>query len=76
MARLDTHDQLIKKLMRRPGVRTEVERNEREESTLLDALIKAQQGRKKGVSNFLSAKAARSFEPFRSCWDIATSKLQ
>jgi DNA-binding XRE family transcriptional regulator len=36
-----THDQLIKKLMRRPGVRAEVERIEREESALLDALLKA-----------------------------------
>ena len=38
-----THDQLIKKLMRRPAVRAEVERLEREESTPLDALLKARQ---------------------------------
>ncbi len=38
-----THNQLIKKLMRRPGVRTEVERIEREEAVLLDALLKARQ---------------------------------
>lgn len=38
-----THNQLIKKLMRRPGVREEVERLEREESALLDALLKARQ---------------------------------
>jgi len=38
-----THDQLIKKLMRRPGVRAEVERIEREEAALLDALLKARQ---------------------------------
>jgi len=38
-----THDQLVKKLMRRPGVRAEVERFEREESALLDALLKARQ---------------------------------
>jgi len=38
-----THDQLVKKLMRRPGVRTEVERIEREEAVLLDALLKARQ---------------------------------
>ena len=38
-----THDQLVKKLLRRPGVRTEVERIEREESALLDALLKARQ---------------------------------
>ena len=38
-----SHDQVIKKLMRRPGVRVEVERLEREEFALLDALIKARQ---------------------------------
>ncbi|MCS6305513.1 MAG: helix-turn-helix transcriptional regulator [Nitrospira sp.] len=38
-----THDQLVKKLLRRPGVRVEVERIEREESALLDALLKARQ---------------------------------
>ncbi len=38
-----THDQLVKKLLRRPRVRAEVERIEREESTLLDALLKARQ---------------------------------
>ncbi len=38
---MQTHNQLIKKLMRRRGVRTEVERIEREETALLDALLKA-----------------------------------
>lgn len=38
-----THDQVVKKLMQRPGVRAEVERIEREESALLDALLKARQ---------------------------------
>ena len=38
-----THDQLIKKLLRPPRVRVEVERIEREESALLDALLKARQ---------------------------------
>ena len=38
-----THDQLVKKLMRRPGVRAEVKRLERDESALLDALLKARQ---------------------------------
>ena len=38
-----THDQLVKKLMRRPGVRAEVQRIEREESALLDALLAARQ---------------------------------
>ena len=36
-----THEQLVKKLMDRSGVRLEIERIEREESTLLDALLKA-----------------------------------
>jgi ribosome-binding protein aMBF1 (putative translation factor) len=40
---MKTHDQIVKKLMRRPGVRAEVERLEREESALLDALLKARQ---------------------------------
>ena len=40
---MQTHDQLVKKLMRRPGVREEVERFEREEFALLDALLKARQ---------------------------------
>jgi hypothetical protein len=36
-----THDQIVKSLMRRPGVKAEVERIEREEGALLDALLKA-----------------------------------
>ena len=40
---MQTHDQLVKKLLRRPGVRAEVERIEREEGQLLDALLKARQ---------------------------------
>ena len=40
---MQTHDQLIRKLIRRPGVRAEVERIEREEGVLLDALLKARQ---------------------------------
>jgi DNA-binding XRE family transcriptional regulator len=36
-----THDQIVENLMRRPGVRKEVERIEREESALLDILLKA-----------------------------------
>ena len=36
-------DKLVKKLMARPGVRAEVERIEREEAALLDALLKARQ---------------------------------
>lgn len=38
---MKTHDQLVKRLMRRPGVRAEVHRLEREEAEFLDALLKA-----------------------------------
>jgi DNA-binding XRE family transcriptional regulator len=38
-----THDQLVKRLMRRPGVRAEVQRIEREAAELLVALLKARQ---------------------------------
>lgn len=38
-----THDQLVKKLMRRPRVRAEVERIKRKEGALLDALLKARE---------------------------------
>lgn len=38
---MKSHDQIVKKLMRRPGVRAELDRLEREEFTLLDALLKA-----------------------------------
>jgi DNA-binding XRE family transcriptional regulator len=36
-----THDQVVAKLMKRPGVRSEVERIEREEGAVLDLLLKA-----------------------------------
>ena len=36
-----THDQVVAKLLRRPGVRKEVERIEREEGAVLDLLLKA-----------------------------------
>ena len=38
-----THQELVKKLMKRPGVKAEVGRIEREEGVLLDALLKARQ---------------------------------
>ncbi|MHB1200359.1 MAG: helix-turn-helix domain-containing protein [Polaromonas sp.] len=38
---MQTHDQLIKKLIKRPGVKAEVERIEREEAVLLDTLLQA-----------------------------------
>lgn len=38
---MKTHDQLVKALMDRPGVKAEVDRFEREEAILLDTLLKA-----------------------------------
>ncbi|MFN9211765.1 MAG: helix-turn-helix domain-containing protein [Betaproteobacteria bacterium] len=38
---MPTHDRVVARLMRRPGVRREVERIEREEGALLDLLLTA-----------------------------------
>ena len=38
---MQTHDELVAKLLKRPGVRKEVERIERDEGILLDILLKA-----------------------------------
>lgn len=38
-----THEQLVKAMMRKPGVKSEVERIERDEGELLDSLLKARQ---------------------------------
>lgn len=38
---MPTHDQVVAELLRRPGVRREVGRIEREEGALLDLLLKA-----------------------------------
>ena len=38
-----THEQLVEKILQRPGVKAELERLEQEEGTLLDALLKARQ---------------------------------
>ena len=38
---MPTHEQIVAKLLSRPGVRQEVERIEREEGELLDQLLKA-----------------------------------
>ncbi|HEY7802993.1 MAG TPA: helix-turn-helix domain-containing protein, partial [Orrella sp.] len=40
---MKTHDEVIKALMKRSGVKAEVERIEREEGELLDALLRARQ---------------------------------
>jgi DNA-binding XRE family transcriptional regulator len=39
-----SHEQIVTKLLKRPGVRAEVDRIEREEGALLDALLKARLG--------------------------------
>ncbi|MDO8774047.1 MAG: helix-turn-helix transcriptional regulator [Burkholderiaceae bacterium] len=38
-----THEQLVEKILQRPGVKAELERLEQEEGALLDALLKARQ---------------------------------
>jgi DNA-binding XRE family transcriptional regulator len=38
---MKTHDQLIKAMLKRPGVKAEMDRIEREEAVLLDILLKA-----------------------------------
>ena len=40
---MQTHEQLVEELMKRPGVKAEVERLEREEGALLDKQIQAHQ---------------------------------
>lgn len=40
---MKTHDEVVKALMMRSGVKAEVDRIEREEGELLDALLKARQ---------------------------------
>ncbi len=49
-----THEQVVEKLMKRPGVRAGVERLEREEFALLDLLLKAR--REAGLSQAQVAK--------------------
>ena len=40
---MQTHEQLVEELMKRPSVKAEVERLEREEGALLDKQIQAHQ---------------------------------
>ncbi len=63
---MHTHDQLVKKLMRRPGVRAEVECIEREESVLLDALLKARQ--EAGLTQGQVAARMRTHAPLSLVW--------
>jgi DNA-binding XRE family transcriptional regulator len=58
---MQTHDQLVKKLLLRPGVRAEVERIEREEGVLLDALLKARQDA--GLTQAQVAKRMGTYAP-------------
>ena len=58
---MKTHDQLVKRLMRRPGVRAEVRRLEREEAELLDALLKARH--EAGLTQAQVAKRMRTQAP-------------
>lgn len=58
---MQTHDQVVRKLMRRPGVRAEVVRIEREEAVLLDALLKARQ--KAGLTQAQVAERMRTQAP-------------
>jgi ribosome-binding protein aMBF1 (putative translation factor) len=58
---MKTHDQLVKRLMRRPGVRAEVRRLEQEEAELLDALLKARH--EAGLTQAQVAKRMRTQAP-------------
>jgi hypothetical protein len=46
---MKTHEQVVNTLTRRPRVKAEIERIEREEGELLDALLKARIDRKSVV---------------------------
>jgi len=56
---MKTHDEVVKALMKRSGVKAEVERIEREEGVLLDALLKARQEAGLKQANLLRAWARR-----------------
>ena len=58
---MKTHKQLVNSMMKRPGVKTEVERIEREEGMLLDALLKARH--KAGLSQAQVAQRMGTLAP-------------
>lgn len=58
---MKTHDQIVKKLMRRPAVLAEVERIEREEGELLDAFLKARH--EAGLSQAQVAERMGTYAP-------------
>ena len=58
---MQTHEQLIEELMKRPGFKAEVERLEWEEGALLDKQIQAHQADKRALKErmvFLSKQLA------------------
>ncbi len=72
---MDTHEQLVKKLMRRPGVKAEVERIEREEGALLDALLKARQDA--GLTQAqVAERMGRSVDSVEKLWMRALGRLR
>ena len=64
-----THEQLIAELMKRPGVKAEVERLEREEGTLLDKQIQTHQA----ISN---SKEAAKLVAMRNAAKIGTDAIE
>jgi hypothetical protein len=64
-----THEQLIEELMKRPGVKVEVERLEREEGALLDKQIQTHQA----ISN---SKEAAKLLALRSAAKIGMDAIE
>ena len=58
---MKTHKKIVKELMKRPGVRAEVERLEREEFALLDMFLKARH--EAGLTQAQVAKRMRTQTP-------------
>ncbi len=55
---MQTHEQLVEELMKRPGVKAEVERLEREEGALLDMQIQAHQSKSKNADKLQALRGA------------------
>jgi hypothetical protein len=68
-----THDQVVAKLMRRPGVRKEVERIEREEGALLDLLLSARHDATPGLPRH---KLPRAWELSPHRWHASNGRSQ
>jgi hypothetical protein len=54
-----THEQLIEELMKRPGVKVELERLEREEGAVLDKQIQAHQTKSKNADKLQALRGGR-----------------